>query len=78
MSDVRFIIVKYAEDYYPSGFAPEVASVGGTYSAAQCGINTEVYTDKVEAERDLLRLRDFNPTVGYGIVRVKEIANEET
>lgn len=65
----RYIIVKYAEQYFPDGYAPDAYSVGGTYSAKECGIEAMYYSVRTEAEKDLKILREFNPTVGYGIVK---------
>lgn len=71
MTDVEYIIVKYADQFYPNGYAPETASVGGTYSARECGIDAMKYADRTEAEHDLILLREFNPTIDYGIVKVE-------
>jgi len=74
MTDVEYmyIIVKYADQFFPEGYAPEIASVGGTFSARECGIDEMKYSDKNLAETHLAILQGFNPTVGYGIVKVRK------
>lgn len=69
---MRWIIVKYAEDFYPAGKAPISASVYGSYSARECGVTQETYTSPIEADFDLGKLKEFNPSVGYGLVEVDE------
>jgi len=66
-----YIIVKYAEDYFPDGKAHVLNSVVNTHTAKQCDVDTVVYKTKVAAKPDLDRLIDFNPSVGYGIVEAE-------
>jgi len=71
----RYIIVKYAKTNFSNGKAPIWHSVFGTYSAVQCDIIKEVYYHFVDAQTDLDKLNNFNPSVGYGIVELEgEIA----
>jgi len=72
MSAERFIIVKYAETYFPDGKAPIEYSVAGSYCARTLGIKHEVYSSKEDARKDLEALQELNPAVSYGIVAVKE------
>ena len=67
-----WIIVKYAEHYYPNGKAPSDASVFGSYSAKECGVEQQSYASPIEADFDLRKLREFNPSVDYGLVEVDE------
>jgi hypothetical protein len=67
---MKYIIVKYADHTYPDGKAPITASVFNTYSANSVGVTNELYHSKEEAEIDLRKLQEFNPTVFYGIVEV--------
>jgi hypothetical protein len=67
-----WIIVKYATEYYPKGKAPMEASVFGTYTARECGVTQKTYTSPIEADFDLRKLMEFNPSVGYGIVEVED------
>lgn len=66
-----YIIVKYAEEYWPDGKAPLEASVAGSYSARACGIVQATYDTRKEAEPDLVKLKNFNPAVFYGIVELE-------
>ena len=63
-----YIIAKYAEDYYPNGKAPAGASIKGTFTAKECGVETDVYASIEAAQADLERVVEFNPSVGYGIL----------
>ncbi len=63
-----YIIVKYAKDYFPDGKAHLCNSIVGTYTAKQCGVNTEIYETKEAAQADLGKLNTYNPIARYGIV----------
>ena len=63
----QFLIVKYASDNWPNG-APLEASILTSYTAKMCDITKSFYTSKNEAEKDLKKLKLFNPSVYYGIV----------
>lgn len=63
-----YIIVKYAELWYPDGKAHVQNSIFRTYSANEVGVEQSTYKTKEEAASDLAKLIEFNPMVGYGIV----------
>ncbi len=67
---MSFIIVKYAEDFWP-GKAPLAASVAGSYTAKECGVTQATYDTRGEAEADLIKLDAYNPSVYYGIVELE-------
>lgn len=69
----KFIIVKYAKTNWKGGQAPLSCSVYGTYSATECGIEKKYYSSQEEASSDLKKLREFNPVVDYGIVKLEKI-----
>jgi hypothetical protein len=62
-----YIIVKYAELNFPDGKAPLSWSETRSYTARQCGIQRDSFPTKKEAEAALALMREFNPSVGYGI-----------
>lgn len=64
----KYIIVKYAEEFWPKKKAPYSCHILGSYSAQEIGGVKEYYLSKKEAEPDLKKLQELNPTVGYGIV----------
>jgi len=66
---IKYIIVKYADDYYPGGKANISDSVYGTHTANKVGIQKEVYNSKEEAMPDLRKLQEVNPSVGYKILQ---------
>lgn len=68
----RYIIVKYATYHHPGGEATVEYSVHGSYTARQCGVDKQIYDSEDDAQSDLEKLSDFNPTVDYGIVRLIE------
>lgn len=68
----KFIIAKYAEQYFPNGKAPSYASVFRSHTANEVGMEKESFSSKEEAELWLERLTSFNPTVDYGVVEVDE------
>ena len=67
---MAYIIVKYADEF-PDGWTREDAYYG--YSCSLAGIaQGKVYQKKdTEAELDLFRLNQVNPSVGYGFVEVE-------
>ena len=67
-----FIIVKYADQLDPEAEWFIGNSICGSYSANAVGIEKVQYNTKEDAVHDLKLLQDFNPTVGYGIVKGKE------
>ena len=69
---MSWIITKYADTNFPSGKAPIGWSVLGSYTARECGIVNETYASPIEAADDLAKLREFNPSVGYGLVEVDD------
>lgn len=68
----RYIIVKYATYFHPKGEAVIEHSAYCSYTARQCGVTKQVYDSEEEAQPDLEKMADFNPTVDYGIVRLIE------
>lgn len=64
-----FIIVKYATMYFPNGFADYPHNVSHTHSWKAVGLAKHHYPTKEDAQEDLGRLLDFNPTACYGIVK---------
>jgi len=71
MSQPRYIIVKYASYLYPQGVAPLTAAAHpDTFTARECGVTAEHYPSVEAAQTDLEKMRKFNPSVDYGIVKV--------
>ena len=69
----KYIIVKYASQFFPENKAPLMAAVHpGTYTANQCGISEEYFTNRAAATIALEKLSNYNPTVDYGIVEAIE------
>lgn len=66
---MEYIIVKYADEYYPNGVAPFDQNVSMTFSARECGVEKESYPTPELAAIDYEKLKEFNPTANYGIVR---------
>ncbi len=67
----KYIIVKYADDDYPGGFAPFDAAVHpDSYTAKQCGITDGFFTNKEVAKEALIKMEEVNPGVGYGVVEL--------
>lgn len=64
----KWIIVKYADQFFPDGKAPLDQSIFGTHTAIQQDINKPFFEDRAEAEEALKLAQEFNPGVGYGIV----------
>lgn len=71
-SGSKFIIVKYANQVEGDG-APISESVYGTYTANEVGVEQEIYSSIEEAQDDLAKLKEYNPTVGYGVVRLLKL-----
>mgnify|MGYP001596466251 CR=1 FL=1 len=68
----RFIIVKYADENFPSGKASIGASRYGSATARECGIFKSFAASREEAAVDLSLMVQLNPSVGYGIVEVED------
>ncbi len=69
----KFIIVKYAQDHYPSGKAPLFAAVHpDSFTARQCNVTVTYFVDRNSAEEALSKMKEFNPAVDYGIVELEQ------
>jgi hypothetical protein len=69
----KYIIVKYASELCPdTKVSLSSAAHPYTYTAFQCNVNERYFTEKENADVALDKMRNYNPTVDYGIALVDE------
>lgn len=66
----RWIIVKYAEPDEEYDYEWRVSKFSHTFK--ECGINQDMWVNKIDAEKALSIVQKYNPGVSYRVVKVKE------